>query len=1624
MGNRIKKMRKILFLIVAMSLGFVLASCDGETLPSFSFADKEITIEVGETYQIDYSLSESVDVTWIVTPEDILEITDSTVKGVKVGDATIKVSIEGVEFKDSLTVHVVDATVDVSSITVSGDETGLVGETITLTASVMPENATDKTVVWTSSDETLATVSDLGVVTLLKAGTVTITATSNNALTDTIDIVISEPVVDVSSITVSGNETGLVGESITLTAAVMPENATDKTVVWTSSDETLATVSDLGVVTLLKAGTVTITVTSNNALTDTIDIVISEPVVDVSSITVSGDETGLVGETITLTAVVMPENATDKTVAWTSSDETLATVSDLGVVTLLKTGTVTITATSSNQLSVTHDITITESQVSYVAYINDQGYETIQDAIDAANGETSILIAAGMHSENLTINQSNLSFSSLSEEVAILEGVITISDGMSHISFTHLAFTNGASIVAAATIDDFTFMNNDVYDTTLEASAYLPTNRVDVQAFIRFYTLSGTNVVGDVRISDNTFTNMSSDIISIARTSVDKTIVIENNTFMNYPNTAIRFDGGYNNGDYIIKNNIFKNENTPSYGAIGFRAYSPSAGNIQNIYIEENIFDNVGDETLNRTETYPGSAAIAFSTFNDKETHIYINHNDFLSTFNALHLRNVTSTSNWHAEIHGNQFIAPKGYVLFETLDAANFNQNYILDEQNQVITDEETLETLIIGNTQYDQMIYKDIDLVMYRLDQNIYEQQLLVDQLVTEMLDGEIYTFEGSDYIVGQTVFATIADALFSAQPYTTIFLNSGTYEEDFAITKDGMMFVGPNEGVDPILGTRQSEAVLTGKITINEQISYTTFSGLAFSGDAQIKNNGVINNFLFKYNKVDSNLSYANGSTPQGFIEILSANDSDISENIILTHNQFDYTNTFAPRYLLASNIKNLYIVDNSFDSSIDAFTDIVRITGTNLDNQAGLGITGDLFVYDNVFTEAGQSAFFITTYTQIDARFIHNEFNNIRTSAIRMRYSDDVANESHILFNYNKVTFDAIYEGYPNAALRIQNGASGLEVYAHYNHFVTIANDYYIGVYEDIGIMDARYNFYEGETDYIPLSEHFSNVTLFSDYYSLEENLPQYDENLVIYVETLNINNKIETLDELDTHVLDVSYTPDNATHTKLLFTSSDETVATINAYGEITALHEGITIIRVYSKNDPLIFDEFELEVKAIERMKVDFEDIQVLAVNDNAQLNVEVFGTTNTPTFTSSDESILTITDAGAIVALSEGSVDVTVTLSENTEEVFHIYVYSDQTDPLLTYLLKQSKGVIDHDLITYIGSNDGSLDYEHLIGESVNNYLFNEILDITQNRIPTTNGNYTGDTMSSIEWIVIHDTANTGTSATAQANSNWAKNPANSSSSWHYTVGNDGYFQQLEDTMVAWHAGDGTSVEFAFYKTDIVADEMFPYVSVSDDGYYEIDGVKTSIAAPLVNGATATTEDIVTNGIRAIIGDDGYYYLPLTYQTSGYGGHIAMHGGNLNSIGIESAVNKGSDVWLTWQKSAKLIASLLITHDLSIDRVVTHNHFSGKTCPRTMMESNHLDDFYEMIEAEYEIMSQYSNYTIEFESNSSLIDDQGRIVEIPDVDTVVDYTITITTPDNQTFSVNLSTVVKGILFQ
>lgn len=211
-----------------------------------------------------------------------------------------------------------------------------IGESETVNAIVIPTNTTDdKKVAWSTSAANVATV-DNGKVTAVGLGESNITATAGGK---TAICKVKVIPIDVSGISLNFTEKEIkIDETFQLTAIVEPDNATDKSVVWSSSNENIATVSNTGTVTGISVGKAMITVQSASGNTSASCIVEVLPV-SVTGISFKDNEISVVeGRTHQTEYTISPDNATNKNVTFKSHDTGIFTVDGTGLITGLSEG--------------------------------------------------------------------------------------------------------------------------------------------------------------------------------------------------------------------------------------------------------------------------------------------------------------------------------------------------------------------------------------------------------------------------------------------------------------------------------------------------------------------------------------------------------------------------------------------------------------------------------------------------------------------------------------------------------------------------------------------------------------------------------------------------------------------------------------------------------------------------------------------------------------------------------------------------------------------------------------------------------------------------------------------------------------------------------------------------------------------------------------------------------------------------------------------------------------------------------------------------------------------------------------------------------------------------------------
>lgn len=309
-----------------------------------SLNKKSAYCDVGGKYTLKATLKPanvtSTYVTWTSSNEKVATVTSKgVVKGLKTGTTTITAATANGTYKATCKITVIKAvtgvTLDKSTLSIN------VGKTSTLTPTVKPSSASIKTVTWSSSDNDVATVSPTGVVTAKAPGYATITVTTkDNSKTDTCRVLVIQPV---SSVKLNKTSATMeMGDTYTLKATVKPSNASNQSVKWSTSNKKVATVDANGKVTAVGKGTATITAkTADGNKTATFKVTVIR---SVTSVSISESSAFLyIGKTLTLKATVKPSDASNKAVKWYTSDEKIAKVSQSGVVTPVKEGTVTIT---------------------------------------------------------------------------------------------------------------------------------------------------------------------------------------------------------------------------------------------------------------------------------------------------------------------------------------------------------------------------------------------------------------------------------------------------------------------------------------------------------------------------------------------------------------------------------------------------------------------------------------------------------------------------------------------------------------------------------------------------------------------------------------------------------------------------------------------------------------------------------------------------------------------------------------------------------------------------------------------------------------------------------------------------------------------------------------------------------------------------------------------------------------------------------------------------------------------------------------------------------------------------------------------------------------------------------
>ncbi|MCR5464773.1 MAG: Ig-like domain-containing protein [Bacteroidales bacterium] len=308
-------------------------------------------------------------VNWTSSNPEVVTVADGVVTAVAPGTATIIATTAdgGKTVTCNVTINpkpvpVEDVSVEIEAIEVAE------GENASIVVKITPDDATVKDVTFSSSDEAVATVDENGNITAVGPGTATITiTTADGGKTATCEVTVNPKVVPVEDIAFTKDQVSVIeGEKALLYVSFTPKNASDKRVTWSSSDTGVATIDTKGNVTGVKPGTATITVkTTDGGKTATCEVTVTKKPTPVSGVTVNRTSLTLTIEgSAILVATVSPEDAANKKVVWSSSDESIVKVDQNGEVTAVKTGTAKVTATTEDGgKTATCTVTVTDKAV-------------------------------------------------------------------------------------------------------------------------------------------------------------------------------------------------------------------------------------------------------------------------------------------------------------------------------------------------------------------------------------------------------------------------------------------------------------------------------------------------------------------------------------------------------------------------------------------------------------------------------------------------------------------------------------------------------------------------------------------------------------------------------------------------------------------------------------------------------------------------------------------------------------------------------------------------------------------------------------------------------------------------------------------------------------------------------------------------------------------------------------------------------------------------------------------------------------------------------------------------------------------------------------------------------------
>jgi len=594
---------------------------------------------------------------------------------------------------------------------------------------------------------------------------------------------------------------------------------------------------------------------------------------------------------------------------------------------------------------------------------------------------------------------------------------------------------------------------------------------------------------------------------------------------------------------------------------------------------------------------------------------------------------------------------------------------------------------------------------------------------------------------------------------------------------------------------------------------------------------------------------------------------------------------------------------------------------------------------------------------------------NTITNINQNAISIQdyLGGTILVEKNTISNVSKaIMISSISEYSDSTEIKvsrndIDHAVTGIEINKAYN-----------GTEKDI-LAYARFNSVTNSTEYAAIGHTGSSVDFTLNYWGGDETNPLRFQNIDAYYlrgayqakeeiiteskfnpnlpVTFVITNPISDILMGDTHTFDYDVLPMELDTDKVRWITGNPEIMLVNTIsGAVTPIRSGLVTLTLRSSVDINIKVTFTITVTTTPGIElIPSYKTNDLIVGDTFTLAASPFPfdiANAEVSFISSNPLIASIDEDGLVTTLATGDVTFTAALvddpSVQTSYTISIYSTLDENNLLDLLTTYQLSFSTEHRWLQY----GTSFNYTEIRYDSVSRYLFQNINVNLSKMLPISDGIRPG---------ILKPAHPEGITTYNPENVYWVV--------VHETANTSPGAGALSHANYLWNAAQaGTVLNVSWHYT-------------MDDTY--------------------TYQHVPENEIAYHAGDGSS--LPGTST-------IGIGGGNRNGIGIEMSVAQDEDMFLTFQRTAKLASDILVRYNLPRSQIKFHQDFSGKWCPQGMLRGGMVPVFQELADAEYAVRAAREERIILFESNNpEYLDNTGRIIQMPDRPMTVSYTVTVT---------------------